>query len=240
MNGYPDGFFRPNNPITRAEAAATLKSMLYPGETESSNRFSDALPDWAINAINVTAKHGIFSGDTQNRFRPNDYLTRAEAAVILAKMKGFVAKEEPKPVFNKFEFMPLEDQLELDAILKQLGADDNYLVSVRKYNCYASNDPNDWYYFEDYYVYLTNYQQIVGINYAPSPPETYTHDIDQGSKYYIANSEYGFYGSEGFGMYFGEAFNDPAYSESPSSKQEFIDTMHDRWEKQCTDKQFSH
>lgn len=106
MKGYPDGSFQPYNFITRAEVAATIASMEYPNETESGNQFSDSLPSWATNAINVTAKHGIFSGDTKNQFRPNDYLTRAEAATILAKMRGFVPKEEPKR-----DPFPLHDRL---------------------------------------------------------------------------------------------------------------------------------
>lgn len=93
MSGYPDGTFRPQSFISRAEVAATIKSMEYPNEMEASSKFSDALPSWAANAIHVTAKHGIFSGDPQNRFRPEDSLTRAEAAVILTKMKGFVVKQ---------------------------------------------------------------------------------------------------------------------------------------------------
>lgn len=120
MNGYPDGTFRPNHFISRAEVAATILSMEYPGETAASAGFSDALPDWAANAIYVTAKHGIFSGDTQKRFRPNDLLTRAEAATILSKMKGFVPKEEPKPVQT---FALLERIRQADRAAEQYALD---------------------------------------------------------------------------------------------------------------------
>lgn len=164
MNGYPDGSFRPNATVSRAEVAHALYSMEYAGETAGSHGFTDALPDWAANAINVTAKHGIFSGDTQKRFRPNESLTRAEAAVIFAKMRGFVAKEEPKPVgLNKFPGMNQADQRELDAILKEIGADDNYTVTPTL----NPNFPND------YYVYLPNHdialsvtQNFLGVDFA--------------------------------------------------------------------------
>lgn len=156
MGGYPDGTFKPNNFITRAEVASTIKSMEYPNETETSNRFSDTLPDWAANAINITAKHGIFSGDTENKFRPNDYLTRAEAATILAKMKGFIPKEEPKPInITKFTGMPQADQNELDAILKELGADDSYIVTNSAANSYDNQIAYD--------VYLPNFDSTISI-----------------------------------------------------------------------------
>lgn len=94
VSGYPDGTFRPSDPITREAAAAMLyQAMVSSGwslgiENESVlYGYSDwqSVSSYARNAMSVLVKNGLFSGDTQGRLRPGQTMTRAEMAVVLAK-----------------------------------------------------------------------------------------------------------------------------------------------------------
>lgn len=94
VSGYPDGTFRPSDPITREAAAAMLyQAMVSSGwslgvESESVlYGYSDwqSVSSYARSAMAVLVKNGLFSGDTQGRLRPGQTMTRAEMAVVLAK-----------------------------------------------------------------------------------------------------------------------------------------------------------
>ena len=82
LNGYKDGTFRPNAPITRAEfaaIAARFDSSLYVGD----NMFSDISGHWAADYINRAAQKGWISGYPDGTFRPDAYITRAEAMTLV-------------------------------------------------------------------------------------------------------------------------------------------------------------
>jgi len=44
------------------------------------------MPKWAIASIKEASDAGVMNGDADGNFRPNDNLTRAEAAVLVAKL----------------------------------------------------------------------------------------------------------------------------------------------------------
>ena len=85
--------FRPKDSITRAEfakiACTALKKNLDEIKTENEFKFSDVQKeDWYYDYIETLAKKGIIKGYGDGTFRPNDTITRQEAAVILASIKG--------------------------------------------------------------------------------------------------------------------------------------------------------
>jgi uncharacterized repeat protein (TIGR02543 family) len=85
VTGYPDGTFRPNAPITRAEFAAIAVSFaqLAPG----GRTFSDILPaHWAFNHIRTAANFGWVGGFPDGTFRPDQNITRAEAVIIVNRV----------------------------------------------------------------------------------------------------------------------------------------------------------
>lgn len=86
VNGYVDDTFKPNNGITRAEFVVMLMKILNAPEQAATTSFSD-LKDtlWAEKAILQAAQLGIVSGYTDGSFRPNQLITRAQMAVIIAK-----------------------------------------------------------------------------------------------------------------------------------------------------------
>jgi len=85
--GDPDGSFRPSSPITRAEFV-TIVNHFAPSEAEhNGSRFADVAGHWAEDAINASSIDWSWvTGYEDGTFRPNAYITRAEAVTIINKM----------------------------------------------------------------------------------------------------------------------------------------------------------
>ena len=90
IKGYPDGTVRPEASLTRAEAAAILyrvmeKSCVERFHAESSS-FRD-VPDgkWYTTYVATLEKAGVIVDSKDGNFRPNDAITRAELASMLAQ-----------------------------------------------------------------------------------------------------------------------------------------------------------
>ena len=79
LSGYPDGTFRPENDMTRAEVAQMFYNLLLDKDVSSDTRFSDVPADaWYTDSVNALAALGIINGYEDSTFRPNDTITRAE------------------------------------------------------------------------------------------------------------------------------------------------------------------
>jgi len=87
MTGYPDGTFKPDSPITRAEIA-TVISRLKNLQNSQQATFTDVSGHWATEHINKLVAAGFISGYPDNTFKPNDNATRAEAVSIISKAEG--------------------------------------------------------------------------------------------------------------------------------------------------------
>jgi hypothetical protein len=95
INGYPDGSFRPNQEISRAEAASILVSQLKLPSVDA--QFPDVSKTyWANKVIGAAAKAGFFSGYPSGKFLPENSLTRAEAASILVRAYNLTGKSTTK------------------------------------------------------------------------------------------------------------------------------------------------
>ncbi|MEF2248516.1 S-layer homology domain-containing protein [Paenibacillus sp. IITD108] len=98
INGYGDGSFRPNRPIKRSEFSQLLFRLVLNEEKNEVFQplFSDVKSDdWYAQSVGYFGEKGILSGYADNSFRPNKYLTRAEASAILAR---FVEQSESQPL----------------------------------------------------------------------------------------------------------------------------------------------
>lgn len=80
MKGYPDGSFKPDQPITRAEFAAILSHVLK--DETAPNPFKDTAGHWAKDAIDKAYAQGIIKGYGDNSFRPDALVSRAEAVAM--------------------------------------------------------------------------------------------------------------------------------------------------------------
>ena len=84
--GYPDGSFRGNQAITRAEFV-TIVVKWQKLSPASGSQFQDVAGDhWAHSSIGAAAAAGWVKGLPGNRFAPDAPLTRAQAVVILNRV----------------------------------------------------------------------------------------------------------------------------------------------------------
>ncbi|MCD8180560.1 MAG: S-layer homology domain-containing protein, partial [Firmicutes bacterium] len=91
VQGYEDGTFRPNGHITRAELAVIAAGFFVADADDYtySGRFSDINGDeWYAAYIEVSAAQGLVSGYEDGTFRPEEYVTRAEACTIINRTLG--------------------------------------------------------------------------------------------------------------------------------------------------------
>lgn len=87
INGYSDGTFRPDAPITREQFSALIGRM-FSVEYIGSPMFGDLNGGFADDYINLLASLGILKGDVNGNANPTDNITRAEAATILNRLLG--------------------------------------------------------------------------------------------------------------------------------------------------------
>ena len=85
VKGHNDGTFAPNAPITRAEFAA-IAARFDDKNTDTSSKFTDIASHWAKNEIGVAANKGWINGYPDGTFRPNQYITRAEAMTLVNRV----------------------------------------------------------------------------------------------------------------------------------------------------------
>lgn len=85
INGYPDGTFRPEAFITRAELAA-MTSRFLDAQVTGEKVFNDIDGHWAEDSILSIANNEWLLGYEDGSFRPDDYITRAEAITIINRI----------------------------------------------------------------------------------------------------------------------------------------------------------
>ena len=113
VEGFEDGTFQPDKPITRAEFSKMLARMANEGKdpTGTSSALSDAKEHWANVWIGYleTSFPGSIGGREDGLFHPNDDITRAETAKIvngyLGRLQSVSAKEADQLAadLNKFD-----------------------------------------------------------------------------------------------------------------------------------------
>ncbi|WP_419958115.1 S-layer homology domain-containing protein [Psychrobacillus psychrotolerans] len=100
ITGYPDGTFRPNNSISRAQVAQIINRVLkLPNSTNYQPSFIDVSSDHpAYQDIAALTKAGIFNNG--RNFNPNDTLTRAQLSKIIVLINDFQVQQEVKSSFT--------------------------------------------------------------------------------------------------------------------------------------------
>lgn len=100
VNGYPDGSFRAEGAITRAEAAAIFARAVVGGFNSNqtySNPYSDVNSGaWYANYVGFLASKGIVKGYEDGAFYPEQTITRQEYAAMIARL-GAVAQMTNSP-----------------------------------------------------------------------------------------------------------------------------------------------
>ena len=94
INGYPDGSFRPEGNVTRAQMAKMVAYIVAGGEDVGSlyagaTAFSDCLTHWARGYIAYANTTGIIAGVGGGRFNPDGNVTGAQAAKMMLCALGY-------------------------------------------------------------------------------------------------------------------------------------------------------
>ncbi|OUL33454.1 fasciclin domain-containing protein [Nostoc sp. 106C] len=94
--GFPDGTFKPDQPVTRAQFAAMIQKAFNQNTVRqlASGGFSDVPANyWAADAIRVAYETGFMSGYPGNRFLPNEQIPKVQAIVALSSGLGLTASD---------------------------------------------------------------------------------------------------------------------------------------------------
>lgn len=99
ITGYPDGTFKPNKPITRAEFAAIAARF---DETQSgkSATFSDVIGHWAAKEIGIAYYNDWIKGYPDGTFKPDQNITRAEAMTLINRVLERKPESPADPLTN--------------------------------------------------------------------------------------------------------------------------------------------
>lgn len=93
MDGYPDGTFRPDEPITRAEFATVGLAFAYDPLDASCSYYDVGANAWYHTYVAQATTYGWIGGYPDNTFRPGNNITRVEVCVIVNNMLGRDADE---------------------------------------------------------------------------------------------------------------------------------------------------
>jgi hypothetical protein len=89
ISGYPDGTFRPDAYISRAEFSAMLAKALGLNTSGTTGTFTDVTAyDWYYGSVNAAASADLVSGIGDKLFAPNAMITREQMAVAVTKALG--------------------------------------------------------------------------------------------------------------------------------------------------------
>jgi GH43 family beta-xylosidase len=94
IEGYPDGTFKPNNSITRAEFVKVLVAALKL-QLKADKGFADTASHWAKDYIATASAYGIVHGYSDTMFGPDDLISREQMAVMTVNaVKLAMSKDE--------------------------------------------------------------------------------------------------------------------------------------------------
>ncbi|MEM9767975.1 MAG: S-layer homology domain-containing protein [Cyanobacteria bacterium P01_D01_bin.71] len=83
--GFPDGTFKPDQPVTRAQFAAIVRQAFDQAQLRAAPRFGDVSSSyWASDAIADAYGQGFMSGYPDNSFKPEQQIPRVQVVVALA------------------------------------------------------------------------------------------------------------------------------------------------------------
>lgn len=111
--GYPDGEFKPNRSLTRAELAAIVARLTENSVLDTPIAYSDVPSDyWAANYIRIATKHGYFNGFADGTFRPDVQVTRGELAMVMTRFLDLEVSQSGEMHFNDIDGHWASDAIE--------------------------------------------------------------------------------------------------------------------------------
>jgi len=122
VSGYPEGTFKPNNTVTRAEFTAMLAGALNLSDNSLTLTFTDKdqIAEWSRSAVAQAVQAGITDGYEDGSFRPSSNITRAEMAAMIARALKLKLDPEASTPFSDNKAIPKWSIGVVEAI-RQLG-----------------------------------------------------------------------------------------------------------------------
>ncbi|MEI6310394.1 MAG: S-layer homology domain-containing protein [bacterium] len=123
--GYPDGTFKPEFPVTRAEfCKMTLLALGLAPESPASPSFPDVAPgEWYYGYVEGAVKHNLVKGYPDGSFRPQGNITLAEVLTVIVRTQQWELVSPPGPP-------PYILVLEPDNVVRNLSSADWFYSSV--------------------------------------------------------------------------------------------------------------
>lgn len=107
-DGFSDGTYQPDKPMTRAQYAALVTAAFTPAPKRPAPEFTDVAQDfWAASAIKTAASGGFVSGFSDRTFRPQQNVQRLQVIVSLVNGLGLsAAAQEALLVYSDQNTIP--------------------------------------------------------------------------------------------------------------------------------------
>lgn len=133
VNGYPDGTFKPDKTVTRAEFIKIL-NQAYKAWTNNTNeiKFTDLSPrHWAYEDVLLATQLGYANGTSSTTFSPDKLVTKQEAAVMIQKLLKL--KGEVPASYDDAEEVALwaREEVSLLTSMKVIHADHNKKINPK-------------------------------------------------------------------------------------------------------------
>lgn len=136
VGGFPDGTFKPNKTVTRAEFAVMLMNARKAQGQGAALVFTDKaeIGEWAQKAVAQAVQAGIIHGYEDGSFRPDHVITRAEMATMIASALGKSSQVDAATTFSDDKDIPAWAKANV-AFVKQAG-----IMQGKGDNQFAPND----------------------------------------------------------------------------------------------------
>lgn len=102
IKGYPDGSFKPDKSITRAEFMVMVNTAFGFKDSVSKSYSDVSSSDWFYSAVGIASGAGYISGYSDGTIKPNNSITREEAATMLSKAAGLTGNEDAYMKFSDY------------------------------------------------------------------------------------------------------------------------------------------
>lgn len=107
VSGYADDTMRPDNAITRAEFVVLINRVAGFTDSSATISFTDVSEDdWYAKQVAIAVSAGYIGGFEDGTFRPDEYVTRAQAASMIARLVDLIADADRAMQFNDAANMP--------------------------------------------------------------------------------------------------------------------------------------
>lgn len=140
MSGYTDNTMKPQNPITRQEAAKVISGILNLEENaDAANAFKDSssIAGWSKGAVGGAVAAKILSGYSDGSFKPLQSITRAEAVAALVNAMDVsmtVKPSKPKGTTTNLNVEASPEEAQLSAVQNGANADNGVLKNIAATN----------------------------------------------------------------------------------------------------------